>query len=109
MDLATRQHIWHPEMEGFPMAGDDFSTGILRQQFVAEVDAAASQAATVYGRRAAAASPRSAFWIALGQVAQTQPGGSGRRVARPRVDLGRRVWRVLSGSWRALHRILRKR
>ena len=94
------------------MAGSFLSTRALRRQFVAEVNAAASRAASAY-RGPEAAGPRSAFWIALGQVAQGQPGGSGRRRARPLTDLGRRAWRValdvLSGSWRALCRIIPRR
>jgi hypothetical protein len=92
------------------MAGSPVSTRTLRQQFAAEVDAAASQAASAYRGRPAELGPRSAFWVALGQVSRGQPGGSGRRQARSLTDLGRRVWRValgvLSGPWRGLRRII---
>jgi len=95
------------------MAGSVLSTCTLRRRFVAEVNAAASRAASAYRGREAAAGPRSAFWIALGQVAQGQPGGSGRRRARPPADPGRRARRValdvLSGWWRALRRIIPRR
>ena len=92
------------------MAGSVLSTRALHRQFVAEVNAAASRAASACRGREAAAGPRSAFWIALGQVAQGQQGGRGLRRGRPLARLGRRAWRValavLSGSWHALRRII---
>jgi hypothetical protein len=95
------------------MAGNVFSTRALHRQFVAEVNAAASRAASAYRGQEAAAGPRSSFWIALGQVAQGQQGGSGMKQGRLLARLGRRAWRValavLSGSWRALRRIIPRR
>jgi hypothetical protein len=92
------------------MAGSRFSTRTLRRQFAADVNAAASRAASAYPGREAGAGPASAFWIALGQVARGQPGGSGRRWAVSLADLGRRAGQVarglLSGPWRALRRII---
>jgi hypothetical protein len=77
------------------MTYSNLSTRALRHEFAAEVNAAASLAASACPVREATVNPRSAFWIALGQVAQGQKGRSGAWRANFLAELVRRVWQGL--------------
>jgi len=78
------------------MTGSNLSTRTLRHAFAAEVNAAASLASSPPRVCEATADPRSAFWIALGQVAQAPKGRSAAWRANFLADLVRRVWQGLS-------------
>jgi hypothetical protein len=56
------------------MAGSTLSSRRLLQQFLAETNAAASVAASLSRMPEGVVDPRTAFWIALGQVARRQQG-----------------------------------
>jgi hypothetical protein len=80
------------------MAGNVRRTGASPEQFVVEVDTAARLAASPSSRWQRTVHPRSAFWIALGQVAQDSPTKGKRRGGNFLADLGRRIWRVAFGA-----------
>jgi hypothetical protein len=78
------------------------STRALYGQYVAEVNDAASLAAAWSPARQGVANPRSAFWIAFGQVARGRHGRAGRRWGDIPAGLGRRLWRAalrLTSGW----------